>query len=29
VTLEIECGKGTYVRALARDLADGSAPAAM
>ena len=22
VTLEIECGKGTYVRALARDLAD-------
>ena len=23
ITLEIECGKGTYVRAIARDLADG------
>ena len=27
--IEIECGKGTYVRALVRDLAAASAPAAM
>lgn len=28
VTLEIECGKGTYVRAIVRDIAAALGPAA-